>query len=218
MAKTNQIGVIGLGKFGRKCGESLTRFGQIVIGVDNHAENVKLARDTIQHVFQADATDKEALAQLGFADMSQALVSVGDSIAASTMITMYLKELGIPKVWVKAIHPDHERLLRKVGADEVVIPEYMAAKQIANRIVNPGFIDKLPFDKSMVIQELPVKKWAGKTLRDLNLTNRYGIQVIAVKNHDDDTYSYIPKADRLLQHNDTLVVIGNSKTIGDLDA
>ncbi len=209
-----QIGVIGLGKFGRKFGETMMLYGHDVLGIDHREANVKQAQDLLTQVFLADATNKEALEQVGVADLSHVLVSVGDSIAASTMISLYLKELGVPTVWVKAVNEDHEKLLRKVGVDEVVIPEHMAARNVAAKIAMPGFVDNLPFDERLVIKELTIDRWNGKTLRDLDLTNRYNLQVIAIKKRRDRRYKFIPKADDVLKSGDTLVVIGR---IGNLD-
>jgi trk system potassium uptake protein TrkA len=203
-----QIGVIGLGKFGLKFGQTLVALGHEVLGVESDTDKVKSAQHILTQVFQTDAMSREALDQIRIQDLEHVLVSVGDSIAASVMITMYLKELGVPKVWVKAINKDHEKLLHKIGADEVVIPEFMAAKQIASRIAMPGFIEYLSFDRSMAVKEFTVKRWAGKSLKELNLTNTFGIQIIAVRRNGSTRYEYIPKADELFQEGDNFVAIG----------
>lgn len=144
MNRTLQAGVIGLGKFGYKFGKTLMELGHTVVGIDVDPDNIKRAQHVFSQVFQADATDKKSLDQMGVGDLTHVLVSVGDSIAASAMISMYLKELGVPVVWVKAINGDHEKLLQKIGVDEVVMPEHLAAKQLANRMAIPGFIELLP--------------------------------------------------------------------------
>ncbi|WDN89307.1 trk system potassium uptake protein [Desulfosarcina sp. BuS5] len=203
-----QIGIIGLGKFGLKFGQYLISLGDEVLGVDNDLDKVKSAQNILTQVYQADAMNREALRQIRIHDLQHVLISVGDSIAASIMITMYLKELGVPRVWVKAIHKDHEKLLHKIGADEVVIPEYMAAKQIASRIAMPGFIEYLTFDKTVAVKEFSVKQWVGKTLKELNLTSTFGIQVIAMRRHGDKNYHYIPKADDVFHEGDSFVAIG----------
>ncbi len=208
-----QIGIIGLGKFGLKFGQSLISLGHEVLGVDNDQEKVKSAQDIFTQIYQADAMNREALEQIRIQDLEHVLISVGDSIAASIMITMYLKELGVPRVWVKAIHKDHERLLHKIGADEVVIPEYMAAKQIANRIAMPGFIEYLTFDKTVAVKEFSVKRWVGKNLKELNLTSNFEIQVIAVRKNGDKNYHYIPKADDVFHDGDSVVAIGKIKQL-----
>lgn len=203
-----QIGVIGLGKFGLKSGQTLVALGHEVLGVESDPDKVKSAQHILTQVFQTDAMSREALDQIRIQDLEHVLVSVGDSIAASVMITMYLKELGVPKVWVKATNKDHEKLLHKIGADEVVIPEFMAAKQIASRIAMPGFIEYLSFDRSMAVKEFTVKRWAGKSLIELNLPNTFGIQIIAVRRNGSRHYEYIPKADELFQEGDNFVAIG----------
>jgi len=209
-----QIGIIGLGKFGLKFGQSLISLGHEVLGVDNNHYKVTNAQNILTQVYQADAMNREALEQIRIHDLEHVLVSVGDSIAESVMISMYLKELGVSKVWVKAIHKDHEKLLLKIGADEVIIPEFMAAKQIANRIAMPGFIEYLPFDKAMAVKEFSVKHWAGKTLKELNLTNTIGIQVIAVRRNGNKGYQYIPKADEIFHEGDNFVAIGSISQLG----
>lgn len=210
MAEKLQVGVIGLGKFGYKFGKTLIGLGHAVLGIDSDSENVMRAQQVFTQVFQAEAMNKKALEQLGIADLNHVLVSVGDSIAASTMISMYLKEMGIPRVLVKAINSDHEKLLLKVGVDEVIIPEHLAAKQFANRVANPGFIEHLPFDTNMVIKELLVKEWAGKKLREIDLTNRFNAQVIAIRKTGEERFRFIPKADDKLDAGDALVVLGHN--------
>lgn len=205
-----QIGVIGLGKFGLKFGHTLASLGHEILGVDIDQDKIKSAQDIFTQVYHADAINREALEQIRINDLGHVLISVGDSIAASVMITMYLKELGVPKVWAKAVHKDHEKLLRKIGADEVIIPEHMAAHQIANRIAMPGFIEYLPFDQSMAVKEFTIKNWIGKTLVELNLTNTHNIQVIAVRRNRENHYHYIPKANESFNEGDVFVAIGKA--------
>ena len=203
-----QVGVVGLGKFGLEFGRHLAGMDVNVLGVDSNEGRVKRARHIFTQVYRANAADKEALRQIGMGDLSHVLVSVGDSIAASAMISMYLKEMGVPVVWVKAVHEDHAKLLRKVGVDDVFIPESMAARQLANRTTIPGFIDYFPFNDEIVVKEIIIDRWAGRSLRDLNLTNEHRIQVIAVKKNGASDYVFIPKATVPLAAGDVLVVIG----------
>ena len=203
-----QVGVIGLGKFGYEFGAIIAGFGVNVLGIDSNPELIKRAKNVFTQVLQADATSKEALVQMGAGHLSHVLVSVGDSLAASAMISMYLKELGVPVVWAKAINSDHATLLKKIGVNEVIIPEHMAARQMAAKITIPGFLDYFPFSKDVVLKEVIVNEWTGKSLKDLNITNRFQIQVIAAKHKGDVEYSILPKADKPLRQGDTLVLIG----------
>ena len=213
MAMKPQVGVIGLGKFGYKFGMTLLNLGHNVLGIDYQKENIDRAKKTFNQVFETDATQKQALEQIGVADMTHILVSVGNSISASTMISMYLKELSVQNVWVKAIHEDHAKLLKKVGADEVIIPEHLAAEQLAYRIDMPGLIDKLPFDPDMVIREMAIEKLAQKTLREIDVTNRYNIQIIAIKRSGKSKYKFIPRADDNLSRGDKIIVIGDAEVL-----
>jgi trk system potassium uptake protein TrkA len=120
-------------------------------------------------------------------------------------------------VWVKAVHRDHEKLLRKIGVTHVIIPEEMAAMQLANRVTMPGFIDFLPFDTEMMIREIMIDNWHGQTLRNLDLTNTYNIQVVAVKKANDNNFRYIPKADRVMERSDVLIVIGPRESLEKID-
>ena len=120
----------------------------------------------------------------------------------------------MPNVWVKAIHDDHAKLLKKIGVDEVIIPEHMAAEQLALRIDMPGLIEKLSFDPDMVIREMTVEKHAQKTLRDIDLTNRHNAQIIAIKRYGGSKYEFIPKADDTLFRGDTVIVIGDADHLG----
>ncbi len=212
-----QVGVIGLGKFGLEFGQQLVAQGVNVLGVDNRETNIKEARHVFTQVYKANAAQKEALLQMGMGDLSHVLVSVGDSIAASAMISMYLKELGVPVVWVKAINQDHAKLLRKIGVDDVFMPERMAARQLANRITIPGFIDYFPFNEEIVVKEIKINSWAGRSLRELNLTNKYRIQVIAVKKNQAKDYVLVPKADEKLAVDDLLVVIGEINSLAQIE-
>ncbi len=212
-----QICVIGIGKFGYKFGLSLVKSNYNVIGIDCHSENIERAKECFTQVYEADASNKKALEQIGFSDITHTLVSVGDSISASAMITMYLKELDIPNVWVKAINEDHSKLLKKIGADEIIVPEHIAARHLADRIHTPGIIQRLPFDPEMIIREFCVEKFSNKTLREIDLTNNANCQVLAIQKYNESSYCYLPKADDKLSRGDIIVVIGKEKSLSKIN-
>ena len=187
MITNPQVCVIGLGKFGYTLGMNLLEQGHKVVGIDSNRELVAKAQKLFTQVFEADSTQKQALEQIGVSDMTHVLVSVGDSISASAMITMYLKELGVPNVWVKAVNEDHAKLLTKIGADQVIIPEHIAAKRLADQITIPGILQRLSFDSDMIIRELEIEKFKGKIIREIDLTNRFDVQIIAIKKQGSHT-------------------------------
>ncbi len=209
MSSKLQIGIIGLGKFGFSFGKSMVQLKQNVFGVDKDPEKIKRSQQVLTQVYQAEVLDQSVLMQLGFSDFTHVLVSVGNSITASSMIAMHLLEIGVKEVWVKAVSEEHQKLLNKIGVQNIIIPENMAAEQLANRLAMPGFIDYLPFDQHIVLKEIEIHKWAGKTLRNIDLTNQYSIQVIAFKKPQEAEFKYIPKADDALEEGDILIVIGH---------
>jgi trk system potassium uptake protein TrkA len=212
-----QICVIGLGKFGYEFGVSLVHLNHQVIGIDSNRANIQRAQNIFSQVYEADASKKQALLQIGFSEITHVLVSVGDSISTSAMTTMYLKELEIPNIWVKAINEDHAKLLRKIGADDVIIPEHIAATQLADRIDIPGIIQRLPFDSEMIIREVTIERFAQKTLREIDLTNTFNCQILAIRKHNESHYRYIPKADDTLLEGDSVIVIGTLKSLSKIN-
>ena len=213
MSGKPQICVIGLGKFGYQFGVSLIKQNHQVIGIDSNHGNVERAQKVFSQVYEADASQKQALVQIGLSEITHVLVSVGDSISTSAMTIMYLKELNIPNIWVKAINKDHARLLQKVGADEVIIPEHIAANQLADRIDIPGIIQRLPFDSEMIIREVTIDKLADKTIREIDLTNTYNCQIIAIQKRGEQHYRYIPRANDILHKGDIMILIGKKGSL-----
>lgn len=218
MAKKLEVGVIGLGKFGYFLAQRLMELGHDVVGLDDESDRVRRAQDGLSQVYQGDATDKTVLEQLGFKDLDHVIVSVGSAMEASILITLHLKELGVESVWVKAVSWEHEKVLNKIGADEVFFPERYGAHQVALRITSPGLIEYLQFGRGVLLQKLTVNKWAGRSLRELDLRNTYQVQVVAVRKADAETedFSFLPAADDMLGAGDELVVIVQEEVLSKL--
>lgn len=210
---TLEVGIIGLGKFGFFLGKSLVDLGHRVLGIDTNDDMIKRAQHVLTQVYKADASDPVALAQLGIAELSNVVVSVGHSMGVSILIAMHLKELGCPKVVVKAISSDHEKVLKKVGVDEIVFPERFAAEQLARRIAVPGLIEYLPVGQRFMLKELLIDQWQGKTLRGLDLINLFGLQVVAVKKSKQEEFNFPPRADQILEAGDVLAVLGQEENL-----
>ncbi len=213
MAKKMEVGIIGLGKFGFSLAAALTDLGHDVVGVDCNEENVRRAQDTLAQVYQADATDEKSLGQIGFKDLKKVIVSTGDSMEASILVVLNLQALGVEKIWVKAISEEHERVLYKIGVPFVVFPEAFVAFQLAHRLATPGIHEYFGLGKDVVTREVIVNQWVGKDLRELNLTNRYHVQVIAYRHSGEAEFSFVPQADRKLQEGDVLVLLGKTQDV-----
>ena len=212
-----QVCIIGLGKFGYKFGICLVELNYKVIGIDTNPDNIRRAQKLFSSVYEADCSKKQALDQIGFSEITHVLISVGDSISTSAMATLYLKEMKVPNVWVKAINEDHARLLRKVGADDVIIPEHIAASGLADRLDMPGMIQRLPFDAEMIVREITIDNWAEKTLREIDLTNTLNCQIIAIRKQNETHYHYIPRADDTLHLGDIVIIIGTKKSLSKIN-
>ncbi|MBC18058.1 TrkA-N domain protein [Pseudodesulfovibrio profundus] len=213
MADRKEIGVIGLGKFGYSLAEALVGLGHSVVGVDNQGDNVRKAQDKLTQVFRADATDEKALEQIGFKDLERVIVSTGDSMEASILAVLNLLSLGVEEIWVKAISEEHERVLYKLGVHHVVFPEAFVAFQLAQRLTTPGIHDYFGLGSDVATREILVKSWAGKTLRELDLTNTFHIQVIAVRRREEAEFSFVPKADMVFEEGDVIVLIGKTNDV-----
>ncbi|MBI9110829.1 TrkA family potassium uptake protein [Maridesulfovibrio ferrireducens] len=208
MADRIEVGVIGLGKFGLELARNLRELGHGVTGVDSSTERVKVAKPYLTQVFQADGTDQQTLEQLSFQDFNYVVVSTGDSMEASILVVLNLQEIGVKKIWVKAMSAAHKKVLSKLGVDFVVFPEHFAAKQLAYKLATPGMLDYLSMGQDVLIKEKEVCEWKGKTLKDLNLTNNFQVQVIAIRKNGSSELNFVPKANDPLQEHDILVLIG----------
>jgi trk system potassium uptake protein TrkA len=212
-----QFAVIGLGNFGYYLARHLYEKGHEVIALDVNKALVQKAKDEVTQAVVADATDREALEALGLGQVDAAVVCIGTRMQASILCTLHLKELGVKQIVAKATSEEHARILLKVGADEIVFPEKDLALGIASRLDNPNMLDYLPFIEGYSIVELaPPKEFVGKTLRELDLINRYGIQVLAVKEIIPTGMILIPTAAFRIKDSDALIILGPEKSLRNL--
>lgn len=181
MGRDDQTLVIGLGRFGQALAGTLADLGHEVLGVDASERVVQACAPTMTHVVRADATDAEALRQLGAADFSKAVVAIGNDIQASILATYALVDLGVPKIWAKAITAEHGAILQRVGAHKVVFPERDMGVRVAHSMVGRT-LDYLPIDEDFVLVETTVpREIVGKNLRDAALRQRYDVTVVCIK-------------------------------------
>jgi len=211
MSENKEVGVIGLGKFGFAFAKALTELGCDVVGVDRRTDNVRRAQDKLAQVYELDATDEKALAQVGFQDLEKVIVSTGNSMEASILVVLNLQAMGVKNIWVKAISEEHERVLYKLGVPFVVFPEAFVAFQLAHRLVAPGIQEYFGLGKDVVTREIVVDEWTGKALRDLDLTNTFKVQVIAFRHSGESEFQFVPQADRTLEQGDVLVLLGKAE-------
>ncbi|ROR03213.1 potassium channel family protein [Desulfosoma caldarium] len=213
-----RVAIIGLGNFGYYLGRELSRQGFDVLGLDIRKDAVQHAKNDIAVTVVADATEKENLLNLGVAEADAAVVTIGTNMLASLLTTFMLKEIGVAKVYAKALSEEHERILKRVGADTILFPEKDMAMSLARRLANPNMLEYLPFIEDHGIFELEAPSdFVGKALRDLDLINRFGIQVLAVRQAVSNTLKFIPKADFVLRTGDTLILLAPNKAMKELN-
>lgn len=207
-----QFIIIGIGKFGESIATNLYKMGHDVLAVDIDEERVQHITNKVTHAVQADATEEGTLEALGVKHFDGAVITIGESVQASILITLLCKELGIRHVLAKAQNELHAKVLYKIGADRVVFPERDMGLRVAHSLVSTSFLDYIELTPDYSIVELKAAKdWQGKSLKDLNIRAKYGINIMAIK--QDDKVVVSPAADDTIQRDDVLVVIGKARDI-----
>lgn len=212
MAKSKQFVVIGLGRFGESVAKTLYGLGHDVLVIDMDEDRVQEISDSVTHAVQMDATDESALRTLGLRNFDVAVVTIGSNIQASVMVTLLVKELGVKYIIAKGQSDLHAKVLYKIGADRVVLPEKDMGVRVAHNLVSASILDYIELSPDYSIMEMKaLEEWNGKTLKELKLRSKYGINVMAIKKDDDINIS--PSADEVISDDDIIVAIGSA---GDL--
>jgi len=209
-----RVVVIGLGIFGFHIAKELYENGMEVIAIDKSKELIQKIKDFSSKAVVADAREKEVLESIGIQEDDIVIVSFGEDLSSSTLLTLHLKELNVKRIIVKAPNEDHKRILQKVGATEVIIPEREMAGKVAKSLISPNVIDYIPISEDYNISEIaPPASFIGKSIAELNLRNRYHIEVIAIRDVLSDKITLVPLASSVIKDSDILVVIGKEPDI-----
>jgi trk system potassium uptake protein TrkA len=204
-----EILVLGLGRFGRALARTLLELGHEVMGLDSDAETVQAATRDLPHVVQVDATDVDAMRELGVNDFETAVVAIGTDVEASILATYILVDLRVPRIWAKAITAPHGAILERVGAHRVVFPERDMGIRVAHTLTGRT-IDYLELDPHFALVETTVpREVAGKKLANAEIRKKYGLTVVCVK-QDGGTFTYATP-DTVLTEGDVLVVAGEPR-------
>lgn len=211
---SKKYAVIGLGNFGTWVVKSLYDLRQETIAIDMDKERVQKIRDFTNNPVLADATKKETLISLGLGEVHAVVISLGDNTSAATLITLYLQEMGVNKILVKAVDEDHGKILRKVGATDIIFPEKDMGIKTAKSLVMPNILDFIEMSEDYQIAELaPPSSFIGKSLAELALPQHFNIQVIAIKELIPERFTVIPKGEFIIKDSDILVVLGKGINI-----
>jgi len=210
--------VIGLGIFGRNVALALAREGQSVLAVDRTQEEVNRLASELDAVVCADATDEEVLRELQLERMSCAIVAIGaESMEASILTTALLRQIGVPHIVARSLSDLHARVLRAVGAHEVVSPEVEMGRRLALRLAHPNVLERFELGDNVELAEIEVpEQFVGRTLVELDVRQRFDVTVVAVRR--GTTVLANPKGSQLLHSQEVLVVIGARQAIAQLAA
>ena len=212
MVKKRDFVVFGLGKFGRSVAESLSINGCDVLAIDKNEEIIQDMASTVTHAVQADVTDQDALNALGVRNFDAAIIAISNDMQSSIMATILVKDMGVPYVLAKAQNEIHKKVLEKVGADKVVFPEREIGIRIANNLISDNFVDYIELSEDYSIVEVSILgEWIGKSLEDLHMRTKYGMNVMAIKHGAN--INITPGPNVTLQEGDVLVVIGSNKDL-----
>jgi trk system potassium uptake protein len=204
-----RFAVIGLGKFGFHVAKTLYEEGNEVVAIDLDQNLVQDVDPFCTEAIVLDAREKERLKSLGLEDMDGVVVSIGHDISTSVLVTLYLQEIGVQRILVKAVDEDHGKILTKVGATEVIHPEKAMAMKVAQGLSRPNILDFIPLlEDYNLLQIAPPRAFIGKTLQQLNLRARYNVHVIAIEEVISENIVLVPPAEFVIKDSDVLIMLG----------
>lgn len=210
------IAIIGLSSFGTYLCKYLAEMPRIqVMAIDLDENAINRVKDDVKKAVVANATDKETLKKLEIQSFDRVVISVGEPIDASILITLYLKEFGVKSIIAKAVTEDHAKILSKLGASTVIFPEKDMAKRVTHTLCHKNLFDYISLGDGnySLIEIAPPDSWQGKTLMNLNVRKKYNVQVIMIK---DVLYNHsvmIPEGDYIVKESDILVILGKSQDL-----
>lgn len=214
-----RFAVIGIGKFGFHAAKALYEDGNEVVAIDSDKNRVQVIGAYCTEAIVLNSTDKEALKALGLENMDGVIVSTGTKISTSILICLHLHEIGVKKILVKALDDDHEKILKRVGATEIIHPERDMAIRISNNLSRPNVLDFIPLsDEFDLIQVGPPREFIGKSLKEINLRAKYNVHIIAIKELVPENFLLVPPASFVIKDSDILIMLGKSIDIKQIKA
>jgi len=206
--------VIGLGIFGVNIVRELYEGGFEVYAIDKKKDAVQKVKDFSTKAIVADGTDKEVMELIGVQEDDTVVISFGEDLASSTLITLHMKQLKVKNIIVKAPNEEHKLILEKIGATDVIIPEKEIAGKVAKSIISPNVLDYLPLsDGYMIFEMAPPDSFFGKTIAELQLRNKYHIEVIAIRDVLLDRVHMVPQAGFVIKDGEVMVIVGKETDI-----
>ena len=204
-------GVIGLGRFGMALAVTLAESDNDVIVMDREESSIRDMRNYTDYAFVTNDLSMEALREAGIHNCDVVIVCIGEKVDVSVLTTMSVIEMGVPRVIAKALSPEQGAVLKKLGA-EVVYPERDMALRLGRRLLSGNFLDYIPLDHSVQITQIRIpERMVGKTVEQIQLRRKYGLNIIAIESGSETTIEVQP--DYQLKDGDIIVVIGKADNI-----
>ena len=217
MARNQRICVIGLGQFGRHLAVELAKDCE-VLAIDRNQSVINEVGDLVQRAYCLDSRDFASLSTVVGDDFDEAVVSMSENMEASILTVLHLRRLRIPRIHAKATSRDHAEILKAIGADSIVFPERETASRLATQLINRNLLDFIPLSENYMVMQITPPDWAlGKTLLQLDLRKRFGIFVIAVKEHVPERTAFLPGPDFVVKDSDALLIIGKKDSLETLE-
>ncbi len=206
-----RIAVFGLGSFGRQVALELGGSGHDVLAMDREEERILPVRDHVSRAVVGDAVDRPTLEKLGLEGIDTAIISLGQNMSGSILLTLHLTELKVERILVEALDDDHAAALRKLGADQIIFPEREMAVRLARTLTYPNLVDILPLGPDTAVVEMAVpESFVGHSFRELELRSKFGVQVLAVK---DPASTHVDPAldpDQVIKEKTILICLGRT--------
>ena len=214
-----RFAVIGLGNFGFHAAKALYEDGNEVIAIDTDRHRVQSIDPYCTEAVVMDSTDKEALKSLGLENMDAVVVSTGTQISTSILICFHLQEIGVKKILAKALDDDHAKILRRVGASEIIHPERDMARRVSRGLSRPNILDFIPLAEDYdLLQVEPPREFIGKNLMELNLRAKYNVHIIAIKELVPENFILVPPASFVIKDSNILIMLGKTEDIRKIKA
>ena len=215
--KQKAFAVLGLGSFGMGAANELTERGAEVLVVDRNERLIEENAKRFTQAVIADLTDPEAIGQLGLGSMDAVIVDMSQDLEASIMCVMVAKEKGVHRVIAKAENKRKSEILKKVGADQIVFPEQESGTRTAFQLMFPDILRFFDLTSDLVIVEMqPREEWCGKTLLELELRKKHGINVIAFR-RDDKVYDVRSESD-MIRSGESMLIVTSKENLEKLEA
>ena len=216
MSLHKSYAVFGLGRYGFSVAKELAQSGADILAVDSNQSLVDEAIDFIPICKCADVTDPDVIKALGISSIDIVIIAMANNLEASVLATTLCKEAGVKTVIVKCADEMHQKILSRVGADKVVIPEKESGVRLAKNLLSSGFVDLVELSNNLSMVEIDVKdSWVGKSLLDLNLRKKYSLNVIAIRQQGKASVDINPTAP--LEKNMSLIVIADTARLNKLN-